>query len=65
MLHHESLIGALYYGFHMLEREEKACEVGKPCASSVVRRRMKITLWAATVLVMLFGTSPLWVRWVL
>ena len=59
-------VGALYYGFHVLEKEEqKACDVDKPCASPAVRSRMKITLWVATGLVVLFGTSPLWVRWLL
>ena len=59
-------VGALYYGFHVLEKEEqKACEADKPCASPAVRNRMKITLWTATGLVTLFGTSPLWVRWLL
>ena len=59
-------VGSLYYGFHVLDKEDRrACEVGRPCASSKVRHRMRIALWIATGLVFLFGTSPLWVRWVL
>jgi hypothetical protein len=59
-------VGALYYGFHILEKEEqKACDVDMPCASPAVRKRMKVTLWIATGMVFLFGTSPLWVRWLL
>lgn len=59
-------VGALYYGFHLLEKEERrACDAEKPCADPAVRRRMRVTLWVATGAVMLFGTSPLWVRWLL
>ena len=59
-------VGALYYGFHILEKEEqKACDFDKPCASPTVRHRMKVTLWVATGLVMLFGMSPIWIRWIL
>ena len=48
-------------GFVMLDREEKAaCEPGKPCADERTRRRMKITLWVATVIAVLFATFPSW-----
>jgi hypothetical protein len=58
-------VGALYSGFHLLDKEEaRACSPGTPCASYPVRRRMKLALWTATGLVMVFGTSPLWVRWI-
>ena len=51
----------LVLGFWLLDREEKAaCVPGQPCADPVVRRRMKITLWAATVLSVIFATSPSW-----
>lgn len=57
-------VGALYYGFHLLDREEKACELDKPCADAKVRRRMRRALWVATGFVLFFGMSPIWVRWV-
>jgi len=51
----------LILGFWMLDREEKAaCVPGKPCADPAVRRRMKITLWSATVLAVIFATFPRW-----
>lgn len=51
----------LVLGFVLLDREEKAaCVPGKPCADPTVRRRMKITLWSATVLAVIFATFPRW-----
>jgi len=51
----------LVAGFWMLDREEKAaCEPGKPCADPTVRRRMKVTLWAATILAVALATFPTW-----
>lgn len=51
----------LVLGFWLLDREEKAaCEVGTPCANPVTRRRMKITLWIATGVAVLFATYPSW-----
>ena len=51
----------LFLGFVLLDREEKAaCVPGKPCADPAVRRRMKITLWSATVLAVIFATFPRW-----
>ena len=48
-------------GFYQLHREEKrACEPGKACADPRVRRRMKIMLWSATVLAVVFATYPRW-----
>ena len=58
-------VGALYYGFHLLDKEEKACDLNRPCADPVVRRRMQLVLWVATGSVLIFGTSPIWVRWIL
>lgn len=58
-------VGSLYCGFHLLDKEDRrACEPEAPCASDKVRHRMRIALWAATGSVVLFGTSPIWVRWV-
>ncbi|UCG88681.1 MAG: hypothetical protein JSW71_09140 [Gemmatimonadota bacterium] len=58
-------VGSLYYGFHLLDKEEaRACKSDMPCASPTVRHRMRVALWTATGLVALFGTSPIWVRWV-
>ncbi len=51
----------LGFGFFMVHREEqKACEPGKPCAEPNVRRRMKIMLWIATGVAILFATYPRW-----
>ena len=48
-------------GFVMLDREEKAaCVPGKPCADPSTRKRMKITLWVATMLAVVFATFPRW-----
>lgn len=53
-------------GFYLLRREERnACEPGKPCADPVVRRRMKIMLWTATVIAVVFASYPTWSLWVL
>lgn len=51
----------LFLGFVLLDREEKAaCVPGRPCADPAVRRRMKITLWSATVLAVILATFPRW-----
>ena len=51
----------LLLGFWMVDREErKACEPGKPCADPRTRRRMKIMLWVATGVAVLFATFPRW-----
>jgi mercuric ion transport protein len=53
-------------GFLLLRREEKrACEPGKACADPRLRRRMKIALWAATVLAVILATFPTWSIWAL
>jgi len=53
-------------GFVMVHREEqKACEPGKPCAEPTVRRRMKIALWVATAIAVVFATFPVWAAWVI
>lgn len=52
---------SLGFGFLILRREERnACEPGKPCASPVVRRRMKRALWAATLIAIPLLTFPWW-----
>ena len=51
----------LLLGFWLLDREEKkACEPGRPCADPAVRRRMKIVLWGATIVSVIFATYPRW-----
>jgi mercuric ion transport protein len=51
----------LMAGFWMLDREEKAaCVPGKPCADPAVRRRMKVVLWIATGVAVVFATFPSW-----
>lgn len=51
----------LVFGFWQLDREEKAaCEPGKPCSDPATRKRMKITLWVATVIAVIFSTFPSW-----
>ena len=53
-------------GFYLLHREEKnACEPGKACADPRVRRRMRVTLWVATVVALVFGAFPWWSKFVL
>jgi len=53
--------GSLLYGFHLLDREEKAaCEPGRACANPVARRRMRIALWVATVVAVVLATFPRW-----
>ncbi len=53
-------------GFYTLDREEKkACDPDKPCADTRVRRRMKIILWTATGLALVFATYPTWSVWFL
>jgi mercuric ion transport protein len=51
----------LMSGFWMLDREERAaCVPGKPCADPAVRRRMKVVLWIATGIAVVFATFPSW-----
>ena len=51
----------LILGFWMLDREEKAaCVPGKPCADPAVRRRMKVMLWVATGVAVVFATFEKW-----
>lgn len=53
--------GFLLLGFRVVDREErKACEPGKPCADPQTRRRMKIVLWIATAIAVVFATFPGW-----
>lgn len=56
----------LLLGFWIVHREErKACEPGQPCADPRTRRRMKIMLWTATAMAVLFATFPGWQNLVL
>lgn len=58
--------GFLLLGFWTVDREErKACEPGRPCADPRVRRRMKVMLWIATAMAVLFATFPSWQNLVL
>jgi mercuric ion transport protein len=53
-------------GFYLLHREEKnACEPGKACADPRVRRRMRVTLWVASVVALVFGAFPWWSKFIL
>lgn len=57
---------AVFFGtaFGLLRREErKACEPGRPCADATVRRRMKVVLWIATAIALVFATFPTWSAW--
>lgn len=52
---------SLLFGFYVLDRQEKAgCVPGRACASPAARKRMKIVLWSATVLAIVFATFPRW-----
>lgn len=54
-------VAFLGYGFWSLHREEQAaCEPGRPCAEPQVRRRMRVVLWVATGVAVLFATYPRW-----
>ncbi|MBT3499377.1 MAG: hypothetical protein HN463_10980 [Gemmatimonadales bacterium] len=51
----------LLVGFVTLDHEERAaCQPGVPCADASTRRRMKIVLWSATAVAVLFATFPRW-----
>ncbi len=53
-------------GFSQLHKEEeRACEPDAVCADASVRRRMKIILWAATALAVVFASYPRWSGWIL
>jgi mercuric ion transport protein len=57
---------SLGFGFYLLHREEQeACEPGRVCADPKVRRGMRVTLWIATVIAMMFATYPTWSAWIL
>ncbi len=52
---------ALGWGFAIVRREEqKACVPGTLCASPIVRRRMKVALWVATIVAIPLITFPWW-----
>lgn len=51
----------LFFAFWQLDREEKAaCEPDKACADPAVRKRMRVTLWMATIVAVIFATFPSW-----
>ena len=51
----------LVFGFWQLDREERAaCKPDAPCAAPNVRKRMKVTLWVATVVAVVLATFPSW-----
>jgi mercuric ion transport protein len=53
-------------GFFVLRREEtRACEPGTLCASPLARRRMRWTLWIATILSIPLLTFPWWSKLIL
>ncbi len=58
------MAAALWLGFTTLEREDRACEAGKPCADPKVRRRMRTVLWFATAVSFVLAASPVWAPWV-
>lgn len=59
-------MAALGFGFVTLRREERgACEPGTLCASPIARRRMKLVLWAATIIAIPLLTFPWWSKVVL
>ncbi|MEK7668480.1 MAG: mercuric transporter MerT family protein [Gemmatimonadota bacterium] len=59
-------VAALGLGFVMLRREERrACEPGALCASPLARRRMRLMLWAATMIAIPLLTFPWWSEFVL
>ncbi|HEV8356682.1 MAG TPA: mercuric transporter MerT family protein [Gemmatimonadales bacterium] len=54
-------VASLGFGFVVVRREERrACEPGGLCASPVARRRMKLTLWLATIIAIPLLTFPWW-----
>lgn len=56
----------LLLGFWLVDREERrACVPGHPCADPRARRRMKVMLWFATGVAVLFGTFPSWLQFIL
>lgn len=59
-------VAGLGSGFFITHREkQKACEPGRPCASPIVRRRMKLLLWIATILAIPLVTFPWWFAWLI
>lgn len=57
------MVVSLWLGFSLLDREDRACESGKPCADPASRRRMRRLLLLATLVSFLFATSPIWAPW--
>ena len=55
---------SLWLGFTLLDREERACETGKPCADPKSRRRMYRLFMLATLVSFMFASSPIWAPWV-
>lgn len=51
----------LVLGFWLVDREERAaCVPGRRCADPAARVRMKVILWIATVVAVVFATFPSW-----
>lgn len=56
----------LVLGFVAVRREDrKACQPGQLCASPTARRRMKRSLWIATVIAVPLVTFPWWSKLIL
>lgn len=55
--------GFLALGFVQLHREDRACEMDKPCADEKIRKRMKRILWSATAVAIVLTTYPTWQTW--
>ena len=52
-------------GFYWLRQEDRnACEPGSTCADPRVRRRMRVTLWIATAVALVFGSFSWWSKYV-
>ncbi len=59
-------VAFLWTGFYLLDREDQAAWVpGQTCVTTTVRKRIRISLWVATAVVLLFGTSARWLPWIL
>lgn len=55
----------LGYGHWTLQREEgRACVPGAVCASPRARRRLRLTLWTATILAIPLLLFPWWSRFI-
>lgn len=56
----------LGFGIHLRHREDQyACDPVEVCASPVVPGRMRIILWIAPLLALVFGSFPWWSKFAL